>query len=139
MGKDRKKLKAKIAATAAGLEHLKSETATLEQQTSELQDEVAVTEKLRLEANRIRKSGRSVKSLLREKLLQYPALKEATDEFAQWCTNAHGQSEVIVVLDEDSMRRSIERLIKNLNYLTLRELQVVMLLSWNAMNAVLCD
>ncbi|KAI7974310.1 hypothetical protein EIK77_008493 [Talaromyces pinophilus] len=44
MGKDRKKLKAKIAATAAGLEHLKSEIATLEQQTSELQDEVAVTE-----------------------------------------------------------------------------------------------
>jgi hypothetical protein len=66
-------------------------------------------------------------------LLQYQALKEATDEFAQWCFNAHGQSEVMVILgvDEDSMRRSIQRLIQNLNYLTLHELQVDMLLSWN--------
>lgn len=138
MGKGRKKLQAKIDATATGLAGLKAEIATLEKQKSELQGEVAVTKKLRLEENRLQKSDQSVKSLLKEKLLQYQALKEATDEFAQWCANAHGQSEVMVVLgvDEDSMQRSIERLIQNLNYLTLSELGVDMLLSWNSMNAV---
>lgn len=134
MGNKRKKLQAKIDAAVTDIKTLKAETGTLEKQISDLEGEVTITEKLRLEANRLQTSGQSVKSLLTERLLQYQALKEATDEFAQWCSTAHGQSEVMLVLGvgEDSMRQSVQRLIQNLKYLTLHELQVDMLLSWTA-------
>jgi FtsZ-binding cell division protein ZapB len=64
MGNKRKKLQAKIDATATDLKNLKAEIETLKKQRSELEGEVTVTEKLRLEANRLQKSGQSVKSLL---------------------------------------------------------------------------
>jgi len=95
---------------------LDKQVSELERQQKSLDGAVSTAQNLWYKAETIESSTDPVKKQVHERIEEYQALKQATDDFAQWSAAAYDHADAMVTLcdDEDSLRRMTGRILQTL-------------------------
>jgi septal ring factor EnvC (AmiA/AmiB activator) len=116
MRSERNDVEREITRTETRRNSLVSEIATLQSQKDSLERSTTMAQSLWTKSESIASTSAPLKELTNQKMHEYQALKEATDDFAQWTASAHGHTETMVTLcgTEASLRKMTKRMLESL-------------------------
>jgi predicted nuclease with TOPRIM domain len=116
MRKDRERLQGVINSANTKLSSLQSEVATLEGQKKSLDKAVEVAHELSLRSESIDSGSQEIKNLIRERVVEYQALKESTDEFSSWTHELKDQTASMRSLgaSQSLLRNTTKRIVDSL-------------------------